>query len=128
MKPTTRRPSGILLVAAVAVLAAAGCSMPDYQLTFDALVVSDNANPATVQYSLHNTGYKRIKNATVKIQVDMFSNSATGAAWTPAVDLDVGQSVTRNILVVLSSAGPYASETARVTAAGWDTDSNSGPF
>jgi hypothetical protein len=117
----------IALAALVLALALfASCAIPDYQLGFNITnTIIDGVNDTvTISYSLHNIGYEKLIDASIRIVVD--TDSETRTAWTSPVDLSVSESVSDSLTFyfLMAPTNPIA----YVTGSAWDTEDDSGWF
>ena len=97
----------VVLLALAGLLA--GCSMPDYQLDFSYVDVTNiNVNTVTVYYRFENQGTKDIKNVTADITVYSADNSATASTTVSIGNIASGSSTYGNAYVSMPSTHTYA--------------------
>ncbi|HTX71640.1 MAG TPA: hypothetical protein VMC79_02345 [Rectinemataceae bacterium] len=113
-----------LLLLVSATFLAASCALRDYVLDFAITSATVAGTTITVGYYLKNDGNKDLKNATIEIaaQAQYATGQYTGTytAWTPSVDLGVGDSVYSSILIGLPSGSYQATASASVISSAWD--------
>ncbi len=111
-----------LLVAAfiaVALLLVASCTMPEYQLEWVVNNTSPNGDYVAVNYTLYNTGFEKLYDVIVEIEVAYNSNEYA-TYWTTPVDLSVGES--RNFTTPLIDIGAGTSPLSSITGAAWNIE------
>jgi hypothetical protein len=111
----TRLPALILIL-----LIIAGCSMPDYQLSFQITGWTVIGNTVTVNYTLSNIGIERLYNARICIAIAEADGTIISQEWTGYTDVGVGGSKSSSISIIDSTGGNF--DHATVTGAGWDTE------
>jgi len=96
--------------------------MPDYQLEW--VITSCDVNGTNnqftdVQYTLQNTGFEKLYDVTVEIEI---TNDPSGfiIAWTSPVDLDVGTS--RNFSTSINTGYAFTNPLATITGAAWNIE------
>jgi hypothetical protein len=121
-----RRIALLLFLAAVAAMVM-GCDFPDFSLDFqDVSVQSCGTGYVTVAYGLTNTGMKRLTNAMVRVHVETtIGTTASGSAWTPSTDIDVGETVGGTMDVWLYPSATFTAARAWVIEAAWDEEGGS---
>jgi len=125
-----RRRTALILALAVSLMAFAGCSMTDYRMDFDVNVSSFDASSAVVTYTLTNTGYETLRNATATIEVEVRTGPGArfyGRTSTPLTTIGVNSSTSGSVVVNYAN-GTYVNAAAYVISAGWDKSGSSGPF
>jgi hypothetical protein len=124
---------GCMAVVAVAI-AAASCSMPDYQLSTN-VTASVSSQYADISYVFTNTGTKDLTNVQVYVTVTPYL--ATGGQGSPVTgillgpfSISVGSNVNSLKSVYLGPSPTYANGVADVsiTSVGWDDNGNSSFF
>jgi hypothetical protein len=112
----------ILLVAVAAL--SLSCTL-DYMLDFELTSVSFvvGGDSVLVNYKLTNNGFRSLKNAAIKVEVTAQDGGPLTPveAWTPYVDLSVGESVTGSVTFTFTGF-TLSDATAVVVGAGWDDD------
>jgi hypothetical protein len=112
----------VLAIVAIAIMTAASCSIPDYQLGWgleDASQPGGSGTTILVPYSISNIGYEKLYDATIRISVD--TGVTTYSNWTTPVDLGVGDSDFGTVYIYVS--GTYVIGSEAVTGAGWNSES-----
>ena len=97
------------------------CSAPAYQLAFEVTGWSSNSGGViTVFYDLQNVGSESLSNASVRIELTT-DYGDYDYAWTPGVDLWVGETVSDSYTFYFMTGEATVAE---ITAVGWDVNNN----